>query len=442
MRILLLIFLTTTLFAKGFSLIINKPFSGTLFDVAQDYDGHISAVGFVYNFKAGVQGASYGDAYTYLASLPQNYGSSSHIVTVDSSAKILGEKSILLSNFNEALGVVKTPQNGYILGGNSFDGSFLLIRLDAKKELLFSKKFQNLGRFSKIVLLRSGEILAIGSAGSSIASEYNLFESGVGLNDIYIAKFSTDGEMLWQRKYGTAYDDFGVDATEADDGTIAILGEVRDGQKNGVLTARVSQNGDLIWLKHHKEQRDLFAYKLLKLRSGAFVASLSEQNEIGVKQIRLLKFDLLGNTLLFPMITTRYSSYLSDIKEFADGEFVGVGTVLDVGNSDGLVMILSQKLDLLHQEHFGASGMDALYGVQILRDSSFVAVGAHAKRSTQEASMWIVGLDRSLRLGLAREVGATKSAVKKSSAVKKKRLPVKTKKRASKCPPPVKCKCP
>jgi hypothetical protein len=49
--ILILLIIISSLNAKDFSIIIEKPFNNALFDITQDYDRSISAVGFSKKYK-------------------------------------------------------------------------------------------------------------------------------------------------------------------------------------------------------------------------------------------------------------------------------------------------------------------------------------------------------------------------------------------------------
>ncbi len=65
-------------------------------------------------------------------------------------------------------------------------------------------------------------------------------------------------------------------------------------------------------------------------------------------------------------IATSYSSALKDIKEYSNGNIIGVGFVKDTYNTDALVMTLDNTLSMLNQEHFGDENYDMFNAVTIL----------------------------------------------------------------------------
>lgn len=402
--ILAIIFLTASLLAKqsDYSIIIDEPFNNALLDVTQDYDRSISAVGFIKTYKnnSSKPDATYTNAFDYLSSLKNVQDTLIHLVKVDEAADIKLRKSANMPNFSEAVGVIKTPQNGYFVGGHTLDGSMVVLKLDSNANTLSHKIFgtPNQDNMNKIVALRDGGILTIGTSATSKSNSLNLFNNGLGLNDIYLARFSSNAELLWSKRYGTVHDDIGVDAAEADDGSIVVLSQTKSGQSKNIALMRVTQNGDKVWHEEYKSDRGATAYKIIKLRDGNFAISLSQKDEMEKEQIRLLKIDLQKNLLLDKTIHTAYASALKDIKESSDGKIVGVGYVKDTYNTDALAMLLDSKFAMLTQEHYGSDEYDTFNALTILHNSQIAAVGVYTNIDSQETNMWIVKLNRDLSM--------------------------------------------
>jgi outer membrane protein OmpA-like peptidoglycan-associated protein len=401
-HILIIFLLITTLYAKqtDFSIIIDKPFNDVLVDVTEDYDRTITAVGYIkkYNNNSKKAGGSYTNAFDYLSAISNKHGSKIHLVNVDHKADIKFEKSINLENFNKAVSILKTPSNGYFIGGYSNNGSLIVLKLDSNGNKLFSKTFgtSNYDNMSKLLLLRDGGVIAIGSSITTRDNRDNLFETGLGLNDIFITRFSKDGTKLWSRKYGTQYDDIGIDAAQAKDGSIVVLSKTTNLEYKNISIMRLSENGDKIWLKEYENQKTITPYKIIKLRDNNFVISLTQENEMHRHQVRLIKFDIQKNILIDKVIHTAYTSVLKDIKEYSDSIIIGVGYVQDSYNTDGLVMFFDSEFKMLAQEHYGKGNYDVFNGVTVLHNSQVAVVGTHTDDKSQESNMWIMKLNRDL----------------------------------------------
>ncbi len=398
--LLLLFLLLTTLNAntKNFSVIVNKPFNAELFAVTQDYDRTITAVGFSKEYKKRTNSSrTYTNPFEYLANVSDSFGSQMHILKVNNRAKIILSKMIKLSKFNKAIAVVKTPTNGYFIGGYTLDGSLLIAKLDSNANVIFIKMFgtKNYDRMNNLILMSDGGVLAIGSSITSRDTNDNMFNSGLGNNDIFITRFNKEGHKLWSKKYGTIHDDRGIDAVEARDGSILVISETSYNKNRDVSFMRLTENGNKIWLKQYKkEDNTLLPRKIIRLKDGNFVVVLTQYNHMQKEHIRILKFDLYENILIDKEIFTTYPSAINDIKEFSDGTFIAVGYIKDVSNTDGLAMLLDSNLVLLNKEHYGGENYDVFNAAKILNNSQVAVVGAHTDNLSQETNMWIIKLNR------------------------------------------------
>jgi len=399
---LLLLFTLTNASPHEYSIIIDEPFNNALLDVTQDYDRSISAIGFKKEYKTNnYSDEEFTNAFDYLESVSSSHGSQMHLIKLDNnSAHIKLRKTAKLSQFNEAVALVKTPQNGYFIGGYTLNGSLLFAKLNSNGDLVSKTIFgtKNYDRLNNLVRLSDGGVLAVGSSITSRNQSDNLFETGLGLNDIYLTRFSARGQKLWSKKYGTSYDDRGIDAVEARDGSIIVLSQTNYDSNKNVTLMRITENGDKVWLKHYKSEKSTTPYKVIKLRDGNFLASLSQQDDIYKEQIRLIKFDIQRNIIADREINTAYSSVLKDIKEYSNSVIIGVGYVQDKFNTDALAMLIDTNLQLLAQEHYGDNNYDSFNAIKILHNSQAAIVGINTSEESQESNMWILKLNKDLSI--------------------------------------------
>lgn len=402
--ILTILLLLTSLYAKqeDYSIIINEQFNNALLDITQNYDRTLTAVGFVKTYETDSMktGNAYTNAFDYLSSLSNKHGSQIHLVKVGQSKDILQRESIKLSNFSQPVAITKTPNNGYFVGGYTVDGSLILLKINANGNLIFKKKFGNDSENSlnNIVSLRDGGVLAIGTSATTRSLTRDLFKSGLGLNDIYITRFSKNGTILWAKKYGTEYDDKGIDAVEAKDGSIVVLSQTSYDKHKNVTLMRVTENGDKIWLHHYKSDKHTTPHKIIKLRDNNFLASLSQEDDVHKEQIRLVKFDIQNNILIDKEIYTTYSSTLKDIKEYSNSNIIGVGNVKDKYNTDALAVLFDSELNMLNQDHFGDENYDSFNRVVIMHNSQAAAVGINTEKNSQESNMWLTKLNQDISI--------------------------------------------
>ena len=246
---------------------------------------------------------------------------------------------------------------------------------------------------SKLVALNDGGVLAIGSSRTSRDAHDKFFERGLGKNDIYLTRFSKDGNILWSKKYGTEHDDIGIDAVEANNGTIVVVAKTSYNTNQNMLLMNINENGDKLWLKEYKSDMIVNPHRVICLRDGNFLLTLSQKSSMEKEQIRFIKFDLQQNIRQDKVIHTAYSTAINDIKEFKNGNFMAVGYVKDSYNTDALAMLFDSNLNLLRQEHFGGENYDTFNALTILYNSQVAVAGIHTDVNSQESNMWIVKLD-------------------------------------------------
>lgn len=395
-----LMLFTLSLYASSnsYDVVIKSRFNDTLNDVVQDYGNTISAVGFCKKYKStGTNStAIYHNAFSYLQHHKTAYGIYMQLIKLNAKAKIVLSKTIQISNISTAVSVVKTPSNGYIVGGYAKNGRLIVTKLTPSAHVIFSKEIghRHYDTMSKLIRLPSGKILIVGSSMSRVTAYGSIYNNGLGLHDILLVCLSKNGAVLWKHKFGTKYDDRGIGAVEADDGSIVVLAETSYSDGKSIDLLRVSNYGDKIWYKTYLDKHNLTPYAITKLRNNKFLISFDTVSN-AQRQINLTIFDIQGNILKHTVIPTQYPSKLVDIKEDKNGYIVGVGQVRDNGffNTDGLWMKLSTSLHLLLQRHYGGRYFDSFGAFAILRDGDYAVVGRKTDGDAEVSNMWILKLN-------------------------------------------------
>jgi len=228
--------------------------------------------------------------------------------------------------------------SGYLVGGYAKDGRLIVVKLNSSAHLVFSKEFADEHYNS--------------SSMSRVTTYGSIYNNGLGLHDILLVCLSKNGAVLWKRKFGTPYDDRGIDVVAANDGSIVVLGETYYKKDKTIVLMRVTNYGDKIWYKTYLDKQHLIPYSLAKLRDNKFIISFDTvSNE--QQQINLTTFDI------------------------------------------GLWMKLSTSLHLILQRHYGGRYFDSFNSFAILRDGNYVVVGNKTGKNPEVSNMWILQLNPS-----------------------------------------------
>jgi hypothetical protein len=163
-------------------------------------------------------------------------------VNGQSGGPIKRQKQIILSTklFTGNNFVFVEKQNRFFYANSSYDTSSILSLLDlGSLDLAFNATAQNhetsaiKTEVHKVIPLADGFVVV---GGSTIGTNRNVF----------IKKYNTNLNSVWEKKYGGAADDFGIDAVQLCDGNIGILAHTYSygaGDRD-VWFLKVNQQGD------------------------------------------------------------------------------------------------------------------------------------------------------------------------------------------------------
>ena len=380
--------------AVDFNIIIEDNFNNALFSVTQDNDEHISAVGFTRVRRASHSEEVYTNAFDYLHDNNKVTGEQIRMIQINSEAHITKDINFKLHQFNRATSILSTSNNDYYIGGYTLDGQLILSRLQQNGTQVFQTLFgtKNYDRMHQLVQLRDGGVLAVGSSITSRSFNDPMFSGGLGLNDIYLTRFSREGKLLWTKKYGTSDDDNGISAVEANDGSIMVIASTAKGKNKNIILLRISEEGDKIWMKKYKREGVYEAHSIIKLKNNTFLANISMKKD--TKQLsRLVIFDIQKNILRDVELISDEGFILNDIKEHANGDFSAAAQMQKNGTIDAVALHFNSRLEILWQKIFTDDNYNTFNALSILRSGDLVFVGTHPKHQNEVSNMWIVKLD-------------------------------------------------
>ena len=390
---LVLTLLLSLLNAKDFNLIFQKPLNDTLLDIKTNNDSSLTAVGFVTNYTDEPH-KSYSDPYKYLQSTNQKDGTHMYLLNIQKDTSIKKEKTYALSSLSSASSVVITPSNGYIVGGESFNGKLVLLKLNAnatlQKKVFFGTTNKNI--LSKLIALKDSGVLTVGSSMTTRSTKDDIFLSGLGGEDIFLTRFSKNLKKLWSKKLGTTDDDNGVDVIELRDGSFILLSNLYSNAKQKAIITKLTQNGETLWKKELFLKTNIEGKKLLLLQNGDFLVVLNSRKN-GKNTPLLKRYSKQGTLLKSKLLNFKASVTINDIAEFSNKRFIAVGVSEYKDNNDALVLTLTSSLNLSKKHLYGEKNYDAFYTLDILRDSTVAIAGVHRDTNSQQSDMWIIKTD-------------------------------------------------
>ncbi len=145
-------------------------------------------------------------------------GIDSGVVKLDANGGVMWAKKYEGEEISlwEAKAIHETADGGYIFGGGLND--LFIARLDSIGNIIWSKAIggSSTDDLSSIQLTRDGGYIVVGDTQSF----------GAGFQDIWVLKLNKDGEVIWQKTYGGISTEYGESIIETNDGDYVVSGTV------------------------------------------------------------------------------------------------------------------------------------------------------------------------------------------------------------------------
>jgi len=384
--------------SDDYQIILGDNFDDEALDIIEDYDYNISVVGYSQDFKKSVTSAqSYHNAFDYLHNLNANAGEQLRLIKLNFSADIVKDTRFKLNAYNRGTNIIKTAQNGYILGGYTHNGQMLISYLDTHAQRTSLQKFgtANFDKLYSLSPLEDGGSIAIGTSQTSRNPHDDMFVQGLGRSDVYLVRFKRDGQVRWKKKYGTLSKDIGIDAVATGDGGFILLGISQESNEFRLSCAKINDTGDIAWIKKFPKAGRQKAFKIIQTNHGHFLISASFENKNNQDNIRLIEIDNEGNVLWDKNYFNNAHEQLNDISTDLRGNIIGVGSSQDEsqGDMDALVRYYDHNGKLIWERKFGKHRHDAFKAVSLLHDNTFALAGFSNSFANKQRQIWILKLN-------------------------------------------------
>ncbi len=260
-----------------------------------------------------------------------------------------------------------------------------------KKEI-YSAQWQKL--YGGIETDIAYDVVALEDGDSAIVGTCKSF--GARRTDICLTRMTATGEMRWRLWLGGAKEDEGKAVTRASDGTIMVVGTTKSLATNydrDIYVAKVSLKGKLLWEKNIGGSRDEFAGGIAGTDDGGvLVVGDSESYGNGYKDIYIAKLDKNGNVFSSRTIGGKKEESAKDLTRTRDGNFVMVGyrEVSTSGDADFFIMKLDQEGRKLWTRTYGEKNTDKLLGVTATVDGGIVATGKTRSYGSQQSDLSVM----------------------------------------------------
>ncbi len=309
---------------------------------------------------------------------------------IDASGNMLWNKTYG-GSLDETCGdMCLASDGGFALAGNtrSFGAGgrdVYLVKTDSAGNMLWNKTYGGAGDEYMLNIIRTSD------SGYMMSGYTASF--GAGMNDAWLIKTDANGIMQWNRTYGGNLTDMGYDLVQTSDGGYTFTGYTNSygAGGNDAWLVRTDANGNMLWNKTYGGNSTDQTYALARTADGGYAMAGYTQS-FGGTSAYLIRTDASGNMLwnkTYPGAPAQVGLHM--IKT-ADEGFAIVGW--NYLNGQDLLLIKTDAAGILQfNRTYGGPGVENGYAILQTSDGGYLLTGNTNSFGAGLNDVWVVKTD-------------------------------------------------
>ncbi|MFC2137232.1 cadherin domain-containing protein [Bacteroidota bacterium] len=298
------------------------------------------------------------------------------------------------SNYDYPKSIIQTSTGEYLFVGSTRSSDIdvnhdhnpdsvesWLLKLNINGDTLWTKCFggNRDDMTNSVIETSDGNYLMVG-ASHSVDGD---LQNNNGIQDLWIYKTDTSGQLLWSKNYGGTDRDGASEIAALDDGNYIVVGTTLSND----LDVHGAYGSENIWILKINLQGDTLWTKAISNTRGYFVMNTSDSNILIAGQSNydyyIVKLDYSGDIIWSNNYGGSGWDFAESIAETDDGDYIVAGfTYSNDGDVHGMhgirdywIIKLTSEGDTVWTRCFGGSGYDQAYSIVRSKDNSFIIVG-------------------------------------------------------------------
>ena len=235
-----------------------------------------------------------------------------------------------------------------------------------------------------------GNLFILGMT-KSLAKDYD--------RDIYVAKVTLEGKLLWQKAIGGDRDENPGGIAGTDDGGVMIVGDTESFGKRyrDIYIAKLTKEGKTVFARTIGGKKTDEAHALTRMKDGNFaLVGMRESSGKGYEEFFAMKIDQNGKSLWTKTFGDYDDDSLESVTATMDGGIVAVGKTRSYGSeqTDLTVMKLSSEGKILWHKIYGFKYYEYGNAVTMTREGGFMLAGGTSTLGKGSHSVYMLALDK------------------------------------------------
>jgi hypothetical protein len=301
--------------------------------------------------------------------------------------------------FDNGYGVEQTNDGGYIVSGSKDEtgsyegGDCWLIKTDESGNIEWDNTYGGPENDKGWAVRQTND------GGYAVVGVSNSF-SPIN-HDIYFVKTDPDGDLLWQKIFGSEGIDSGLFFQMTSDGGYIIFGTNSwdpENEKGDAWGIKTNVNGDEIWNKTYGGADMELGYSIQQTSDSGYIMAIGT-NSYGAGDFDawLIKTDAFGNIQWDQTYGGVGLDYCVSVLITNDGGFIFVGATTSHGDDNGDVWLVKtdENGNMQWEKTYGGDGIDYGYHLDQTDDGGFLIVGGTDSFGAGNEDFYVIKTDSS-----------------------------------------------
>ena len=334
----------------------------------------------------------------FITSLDSTNG---YILKLDSFGNKIWDKVVGGVGFDEIDAVIKTKDKGFVTVGSTqikdrFDNDIWVVKYNKNGNKIWEKTFGSNfdDTASAIIQTKDGGFLIGGVKSYCKKSVSNLLKKNI--EDLWLIKLDKNGKKKWERVFNKSFSEeiHSIQRTKDGHFLIGAISAVNGANKKvSAWIIKIDSFGNKIWEKLFDKFFYSEKYLLAPSNDGGFFY-------IKVKTINkktgavAIKFNQNGKKEWERVFKKANFLVINSIKQTKDGNFILGGAISKANNKQGWIAKIDKNAKLLNELSFGNRGFDIINDIIQTKDGSIAAAGETESNKEKEEDIWVVRFDK------------------------------------------------
>jgi hypothetical protein len=308
------------------------------------------------------------------------------VLKLEEDGDIEWRKSYGQTLVDKAHAIQQTEDGGFIVAGETYSGQsgsgdidFWVLKLKENGDIEWQKTYGEDENES------ASSIQQTKDGGFIVAGETRSF-TDLGL-DLLVLKLDELGNVQWQKAYGFRCFDYVHAIQQTKDGGYVLAGEAMSlypGEEDAIVI-KLMENGDIEWQKTYGSTEIDSAYAIQQTKDGGFIVAGKSNHPT---DLWMLKLEEDGDIAWDKTYGTAESDWGTSVQQTEDAGYIVAGG----SSGDVWVLRFRENGDLAWQKRYGGVARDGASSVNQTEDGGYVVAGSTDSFGLGESDFWMLKL--------------------------------------------------